>query len=802
MTVKFTGRTSIGDVMAEMTLEEKCRMVTGGLPYGTRAIPRLGIPHALLNDSAAGVNYRQLFADCHALKKNRLISDMGKSITGMESLRSGERILDQLRAGADIDDLDLLPEEEECRQAIHDYIYERFPNGVKTTAFPAGMMLGATWDRETVRKCAKAVANEFDAFGIDVLLGPNLNIQRDPLGGRNFESFSEDPFLTGELGSSYVIGVQEAGLLATPKHYAVNNQETQRKSLNVTIDERALREIYLPAFEACVKKGKAGLVMSAYNGVNKSRCCENELLLNQILRKEWGFEGVVVSDWGAVADPVVSLKAGNDLEMPMNPDVSALMEAVNSDEHLAHCLDQAVRRVLEMLSDLPCVKGHRRTEIDESFSTNAAYETAVEGSILLKNEGCLPLSLNDNVSFWGEGAKRMMECGAGSNEVITSRTSSTFSQVLGYGGKCTYGVMTEHTSHVIVWVQAKGQEGNDCAQFALEKEQYEFAYRTLQGAKKLGKKTVLVLNVANPVELTTLEGLSDAILCVFVPGSEGGHALADILYGKAEPGGRLPVTFPRRYEDCPSFGNFPGYANEVIYGEGILVGYRYYETKKIQPLYAFGHGLSYTAFRYGQLKLQSGKVCAGGELQAEVEVENIGTREGSTVVQLYVQHKNATLFWPEKELKAFEKVRLKAGEGKVLSFEIEAEQLSGYDTGLGRWTLEPGHFQLLAGSASDHIFSSVSFCVTGKDPYGYSSRTRFAAVWADERCRKLYRKYFGDKRPESHYNDILNYTPDYEIGLVLRERIPDSSYRDIAEKEQMLAQFFGELEEIDLGKCD
>ncbi len=784
---------TIEQVIKEMTLEEKVRLTTGGLPYGTAAIERFGIPNALTKDSMAGMNFRQLFADYCSM-------ETGEGI--LESLRRCEKILRQLRESHRIHPEELNEFELVAYEAIKKHLNGDLEQIYNATSFPAGILLGATWNPEVVNRCANALARELDAFGVDVLMSPNVNIQRDPLGGRLFESYSEDPYLTGELGLEFVKGVQEVGILADPKHFAANNHEKERKGINVHVCERALREIYFPGFEACVRRGKAKTVMSAYNKLNGTACSANRWLLTDLLRKEWGFDGIVISDWGGVYHSGDALHAGNDLEMPRRADERAFVEDLRAGRIAMEDLDRSVRRILRALLDMPCMKGHRYSVIDKEYSEKAAYDAVCEGIVLLKNDGILPHKKDAVVNLRGEGVRQLLECGGGSAEVLRGKSKSLLEWMRETGGENVLedaGADDVASEYVIVAGRSKGREGADRDAMLLEPEDQKYVTETLRQAKAAGKKTILVLNVAGPVDVRAYEDNADAILCVFIPGCQGARALSDILYGNVNPSGKLAITFPDKYEDCPTFGNFPGYNWEVWYGEGIYVGYRYYDTKLVEPKYPFGHGLSYTSFEIHDLKTNN-PVFEGEPVRVSVDVTNTGAAYGKEVVQLYMHHDRPTLQKPYKELKAFAKIGLEPGETRTVCFELKWEKFASYDEKLKRFAVEPGTYTLLAGDSSRNIQAKARVVLKGADPYGYNEETRFATLWSDARCVEIYKRYFEEKCGSDMYNDLLGYTPDYPSGKAFRERIPQSRYDSAEEKDAQIKAFFAELAGLDLGK--
>lgn len=794
MTVKLSDRASVEQVLSEMTLDEKCELLTGGLPYGLRGNERLGIPDVIMNDSCAGVNFRQLFATLYAQEKTRLGEKTPDILT---ALRASEALLKQLRATGHVDDSQLNETERDCAALLRQRLGPLFPDKetMQATAFPAGMMLGATWNPELVERCAKTIAGIFSAYGVSVCWGPNVNIQRDPLNGRLFESFSEDPVLMQEIGAAFVKGTESTGLASSPKHYAVNNQETERKSINVMVSERALREIYLPGFEACVKRGGARTVMTAYNKVNGVPCCEHKGLIQDILRGEWKFSGAVLSDCGAVKDKPASKEAGNDFDMPRWADDDTLQNAVESGALPEKAVDDCVRRMLELILSLPMMQHQAPAKLDQVRDRAVSLEAATDGIVLLKNNGVLPISKDTKTAYCGEGTRALVECGAGSNEVITCGRSNLREQAAALAQS---GAVVEpaQADVVVAVVRVPGQEGSDRRSMEMPDAEREMMMNAFQAAKADGKRTVLILNVSGPVDLREVEPLADAILCAFLPGSMGAQALANVLYGVVSPSGKLPLTFPRRYCDCPSFGNFPGYADEVRYGEGVYVGYRGYEARDIRPAYAFGHGLSYTRFALEHFQWKQDALTEEKPLSFTVQVSNVGTRTGSEVVQVYIRQLSPTLDKPYQELKAFQKVSLDAGETKTLRFEIALPQLASYDSKVKRFVTEPGMYELYIGNASDAISIAETFRVTAPDPYGYCEQTRFADVWTDDRCLAVYDQYFGGKFPDNLFSDVLSYSPDFQMGDVLRDRMDVAVLGGEAQKERLIQQFFTDIGRI------
>lgn len=796
MAAQLTDYNSIESIISEMTLEEKARLVTGGSPFTTSAIERFGIPSIRLLDGFTGVNLVQYYGDL--LTKLRMSDQKDVEIGMFGTISSGtiKRILIKLDRGQALN---------EKEQAIYNTAREQLQKIVPSVeapgAFPTGMLLGATWNREAVRQCANAVAREMDVYHVDVVLGtPNVNLHRDPLNGRVFEGYSEDPCLTAQLAPEFVKGVQEEGLIANVKHFAANNQETCRHSINVQVSQRALQELYFPGFRACVQAGGVKSVMSAYNKINGESCAMNHWLLTDVLRHDWGFDGFVVSDWGAAYDQVKALSAGNDLDQPGPRNLQPILNAVASGELPMQVLDESIRRLLRAIVQTPTMRGRRHTSIDRTYSRAAAHRCAAEGIVLLKNNGLLPLNEKTAVAFVGDGSLRFNETGDGSTEVYTDQWTGLYHSAAEIAGRSRtffgFSALTQADA-VVVTVQAPGQEGSDRAGLSLPEDQLQLLQQTIAQAKTLHRRIIVMLNVAGPVDVTPFANDVDAILCVFFPGMEGGRAAAEILYGRINPSGKLPLTFPAAYEDCPSFGNFPGCAGEVVYGEGIYVGYRYYEKRRIKPAYAFGYGLSYTNFSISDLTLDRNRINADNDeqLHATVRVRNIGHYAGMEVVQLYLSDVVSTLDKPVKELKAFEKLYLEPGEEKTVSFTITREMLQSFDPEYNVWACEAGLYRILIGNSSNNITCTADLRVSCTGIYSYSPRTCLKTLYDDPRSRAmLIETIDAVGLDEAVLADELYYRKFRPIGTVL-QNLPNA---DPIKKEQAYQSFYQQIAALDL----
>ncbi len=779
---------NIQDIINSMTLEDKAKLVNGATFFGSAAIESLGIPRMQLLDGGTGMNFEQLFGDMTQVFDYSDENMIGSSplINVIDSYYEPEK---------------LQPENKELRDWIADKLEKRMMDTIGTTdyapgCFPPGILLGSTWNKDTVKRVGQALGIEACIFGVHMLLGtPNVNIHRDPLNGRLFEGYSEDPCLVSKLAPELVKGVQEYGVIANVKHFAANNQETNRVGINETISPRALEEIYLPGFKACVTEGNVKTVMSAYNKINGVPCTESTWLLGDKLRKEWGFDGFVVSDWGAVANPVKALVGGNDLVMPGPHEWESVYNAVKDGTIPEEALDTAVQNILSVI-DWLCEnykddivdyisknplydKSHTSNNSEEdtvsanpleqikAFSDEAAYEAAAEGIVMLKNNGTYPLTKGKSIILAGSGAKRLMECGAGSAGINTNRVGDFLGELKNiygeanvYNADCVESIdnlVNEITGGyragykdeiaIIIVCILGGMEGNDRKDLSLVSEDLELINNCPYNKS-------IILNTCGPVDMSFDNDSIDAIWCMFLPGMGGAKAMADIIAGNVNPSGKLPITFPVRYEDTPTYLNFPGEGWNVNYGEGIYVGYRYYDKKKIKPKYHFGYGLSYTTFDVKMSSVDEHKVkdsyynsaidavIMKDKLDITVKVTNTGQLPGAEVVQLYISDEKSTLPKPIKELKDFAKVYVKPGESKEVTFTLDKSCLSSYDSDLGQCIAEEGYYNVIIAGSSDEADSwdSVRIYLDTKSPYSYSIDTAIKVIYDNEPLRNLTKK--------------------------------------------------------------
>lgn len=763
------------EILSQMTLEEKATLVNGASFFGMAGLERFDIPALQLLDGGTGMNFEQLFGDMYSRAEKET-----NSTNGMVGSTVLTHVIDRY-----YEPEKLTEEELEVRSWIEEQLRARTGRDYAPGCFPPGILLGATFNPDVVKTVGEALGAEARLFGVQILLGsPNVNIHRDPLNGRLFEGYSEDPCLVSALAPELVKGVQKFKVAANVKHFAANNQETNRVGINETISERALQEIYYPGFKACVQKGKAETVMSAYNRINGVPCTESYKLLTEELRDKWGFEGTVLSDWGAVYHPVEALQAGNDLAMPGPLPAEPIIEAVNEGRLSMEVLDKAVLRLLKTIAyclespyknvhsvsigekEVPmwavntCGDGAPDLDAIYEATTAAAYESAAEGIVLLKNDGVYPLLTNNcnpenhaggqnssasagnttSHTILLTGSRDFLTCGTGSAGITTNRNTS-FEDCIGgtyVGYDYNFEAFCEENQgfHVILTATVSGMEGNDRPHMRIAEADDVLLRKLISLKKENDFKLTLVLNVCGPVDLRDYEADLDAIWCVFLPGMEGAHALADLMLGKRTPSGKLPITFPKRYEDTPTFLNFPGEGYEVNYGEGIYVGYRYYDKKKAAPAYPFGYGLSYTTFSIDNCKAD--KEDFDGDLKVSLTVTNTGNYAGAEVVQLYISDETSMLPKPVKELKAFRKVFLQPGESEGVTFDLNLKDFMSFDMDYNEWLAEEGYYHILVAtsSAEADIKADIRVYLDIRSPYSYGFTSTVKTIFEKDALKE------------------------------------------------------------------
>lgn len=635
------------------------------------------------------------------------------------------------------------------------------------TAWPVATLLASTWDTALVKKVGVAFGNEIKEYGVDVILGPGMNIHRNPLGGRNFEYYSEDPVVTGNITAAIVNGIQSNGVGTSIKHFAANNQETNRNSVNVVVSERALREIYLKGFEIAVKKAQPWTVMSSYNFINGTFTSESNELLNNILRKEWGFKGLVMTDWFGGKDAVAQMKAGNDLLMPGTAlQQKAIADALKNGTLDEKVLNENCERILNIVLQSPAAKNYRYSDKpDLKAHAQVSRNAATEGMILLKNNDALPLKKGVNVSLFGNTSYDFIAGGTGSGDVNKAYTISLLEGLKNANINVNESLKNEYEAYIveakkkqpekkfffelvppipeytvnantvqqqaaasdvaIITIGRNAGEGNDRKvenDFNLSIAEQELIKSVNAAFHAKNKKVVIVLNIGGVIETYSWRDDADAILLSWQAGIEGGNAVADILSGKVNPSGKLATSFPVTYADVPSAKNFPGKdlpgvqkstnpmigtPSEVIYEEGIYVGYRYYNKFNVKTAYPFGYGLSYTNFKYSNLKLSSNSF--SDKITATITVTNTGKVAGKEIVEVYVAAPTSKLDKPNEELKAFAKTKLlAAGEAQTLTFTITAKDLASFNTQQAAWIADAGTYTLkVAASATDVKQSAI-----------------------------------------------------------------------------------------------
>ena len=640
-------------------------------------------------------------------------------------------------------------------------------DSIKAVCFPAGCGTAASFNRELLRQMGEALGEECQAEGVSVILGPAVNIKRSPLCGRNFEYYSEDPYVATEAAGALIHGVQSKNVGTSIKHFLANNQETRRMSGDSRVDERTLREIYLAAFEGAVKKEKPWTVMCSYNKINGTYAAENHKYLTEILRDEWGFEGYVMSDWGAVNSRVNDLQAGLDLEMPSSGGTNdkLIVGAVQSGELPVKVLDAAVGRILNIVFRYE-ENRDKNAVFDRDKDHELARKVAQETIVLLKNEGVLPLSKQDDIAFIGKYAKTPRYQGGGSSHINSHKVTSALEAVKDMA-HVTYAQgfddKEDKTDEKLLAeaVEAAGKakaavifaglpdafesEGFDRAHMRMPDCQNELISRVAA----VQPNTVVVLHNGSPVEMPWVNEVK-GIVEAYLGGQAVGGAVCDILFGDVNPSAKLPETFPVKLEDNPSYLSYIGEGDMVEYREGIFVGYRYYEKKKMEVLFPFGHGLSYTTFEYSNLRTDKDSMKDTDSMEVSVDIKNTGKMAGKEVVQLYVADKESTVIRPLKELKGFEKVELAPGELKTVTFTLDKRAFAYFSVRIHDWHVETGAFDIMVGASSKDIrlTKTVNVESTVKIPFVYSTDTTLGDVKKDPRAWEIVKGFAKKDTPE------------------------------------------------------
>lgn len=649
---------NLDEIIMNMTLEEKASLCSGKDSWRTKPIPRLNIPQMMVSDGP------------HGLRKQK-----------SEAVDMNETI--------------------------------------EAVCFPAGCATAASFDRDLLYKLGETLGNECQAEGVGVILGPAVNIKRSPLCGRNFEYYSEDPYLASEIAASQIKGIQSKNVGTSIKHFFANNQEHRRMSSSSEMDERTAREIYLSAFEGAIKQSKPWTVMCSYNRINGIYAAQNKKYLTDILRDEWGFDGFVVSDWGATNDRVLDLEAGMDLEMPSSFGLNdkKIVEAVKNGTLAEDILDKAVKRILNIV-----FRFENNIDKNAVFNKETDHELArkicAESIVLLKNENILPLSNQQKVAFIGEFAKNPRYQGSGSSHINSFKVESAMDCIdseniiysQGYNVKddivdnklLTEAVdIAKKVDTVVIFAGLPDKfesEGYDRTHMQLPQCQNTL----IKSITEVNKNVVVVLHNGSPVEMPWVDDVK-AIVEVYLGGQAVGGATVDILYGKVNPSGHLAESFPIKLQDNPSYLYYLGEGDKTEYREGVFVGYRYYDKKDMNVLFPFGHGLSYTTFEYSNICVDKNEMYNTDTLEVKVDICNTGKYQGKEVVQLYVEPQKGDIIRPVRELKGFEKIDLKPNEKKTVTFKLDKRSFAYFNTDINNWAVETGKYSIAIGQSSRNI---------------------------------------------------------------------------------------------------
>ena len=697
----------VKDALSKMTLEEKVAMCHAQSKFSSPGVPRLGIPENWMTDGPHGIRQEVAWDEW-----------VGAGWTN-----------------------------DSC------------------TAFPALTCLAATWNPQIARLYGKNLAEEARYRNKNVLLGPGVNIYRTPLNGRNFEYMGEDPYLASRMVVPYIQGVQQNGVAACVKHFALNNQEIDRDHVNVEVDDRALHEIYLPAFKAAVQEGKVWALMGAYNQYKNEHCCHNQYLLNDILKEQWGFDGVVVSDWGGVHDTKQAIENGLDMEFGswtngLNWGASnaydnyymatPYLKGLREGKYSVSELDDKVRRILRLVFRTTMSRNRPYGSFASPEHAKVGQIISEEGMVLLQNKGgLLPVKSNvKRILVVGENAIKRLTIGGGSSSLKGKKEVSPLEGIRLRAGKNIKvdfvqgyespmqkeqdlkgakepvkkeidavalrreAVKAAKDADLVLFIGGLNKnEYQDCE--GVDRESLSLPYEQdalISALAQVNKNVAVIIISGNAVAMPWVDEVP-AILEAWYSGSSAGNALASILFGDTNPSGKLPFTFPVRLADnsAHALGEYPGDHTKVTYKEGIFVGYRWHDKQKLKPLFCFGHGLSYTSFQYGKISMDKKEMTADETITVKVRVKNTGSREGKEIVQLYIKDKKSSLPRPEKELKGFEKVSLLTGEEKEVTFTIDKQALSFYDDRKQAWVAEEGDFEVLIGASASDIKDKAVF---------------------------------------------------------------------------------------------
>ena len=691
------------ELINKMTLEEKASLLSGADFWHTKAIERLDIPSIMMTDGP------------HGLRKQT------DDATGVH-----------------------------C--------------SVPATCFPTAVTTSSSWDKELLFKLGEAIGREAKAEDVAIVLGPGVNIKRSPLGGRNFEYFSEDPHLAGKMAANFIRGVESQGIGTSLKHFAANNQEERRMTVSAVVDERTLREIYLKQFEIAVKEGKPSTLMCSYNKINGVYSSENPFILDDVLRRDWKYEGAVMTDWGAVNNRVIGVKSGLDLEMPGSNGINdeKIVKAVNDGSLDIKYVDKAVLNILKLINRGVENRDSNATyDIDEHNAL--AEDIAANSAVLLKNkDNILPLDKDEKILVLGSLAEHPRYQGAGSSHINAHRITSLLDGLKAIGVDVEYApaysmdsrVNSENMIASAIHLALNYDKIILCVGLTDEYEAEGFDRKTMElpashnalikAVTKLGKKIIVNVECGSPVTMPWIDKV-DAVLLSYLGGQATGGAAAKLLYGDINPSGRLAETFPLCLEDTPCFENFPGDSKNVQYREGIYVGYRYYSTANVPVLYPFGYGISYTEFSYSNINIDRKIIDKDTDkIILTVDIENIGDRDGKEVIEVYVEPKNPNIDRPIRELKAFDKVFIKAHEKKTVEIELSRDDFTFYDVDSNAFVVDNGDYNIILGYNvnSPAIATSVTVIDGNSEDKHLSSES-----WYNKPC--------GNKVPDKDFEELL-----------------------------------------------
>jgi beta-glucosidase len=726
---------NISDIISKLTLEEKASLCSGLGFWRLKGIERLGIPSIMVTDGPHGLRKQEGNAD-------------------------------------------------------HLGIYDSVP----ATCFPSAAGMASSWNRDLIFNVGVALGEECQAEDVAILLGPGANIKRSPLCGRNFEYFSEDPYLSSEMAANHIKGVQSQGVGTSLKHFAANNQEHRRMSIDAIVDERTLREIYLASFEGPVKEAKPWTVMAAYNKVNGEYASENEYLLKDILKDEWGFEGIVVSDWGAVNEREKALNNGLELEMPANSvGDQKIVNAIKNGQLSEEELDKAVERLLTIIFKAVDHKKENATYSREAHH-HLAREVARESMVLLKNEDqILPLKREGTIAIIGEFVKKPRFQGGGSSHIVPTKLENILVEIESISGNANviyaqgYNLDSDTVNEKLINEAKEVAAGADTAVLfvglpeSYESEGYDREHlripenhvQLIEAIAEVNQNIVVVLSNGSPIIMPWIDQVK-GLLEGYLGGQALGGAIADLLFGDANPSGKLAETFPQKLSDNPSFLNFPGDGDKVEYKEGIFVGYRYYDKKEIDPLFPFGYGLSYTNFEYSNLIIDKKEIKDTETVSVRLKVKNSGSVPGKEVVQLYIKDVASTVSRPEKELKGFEKVELQPGEQKTVTFVLDKRSFAYYNVHLKDWHVETGEFEVLIGKSSREIVLSdkiqVQSSVLVQKPV--DRNTTLGEIFANPVLSEIAKQFVGKLSQTSEKQKASANDDEAKMNNAMMESVP------------------------------